>query len=169
MRKYRVALFIGRFQPFHKGHLYGLRKCLEVGERVIIGIGSSNVSLTEDNPYNEDLRRDMIYKVIEKYIDSEKVIDVIGIKDVPSDGEWVEYVKSKVIKSLKLKAGEVVVVSNNEWVTKLLGLAGFPVHQTGFFNRDELEGRLIRAMMREGDGRWRSRVPEEVAKIISSC
>ncbi len=166
--KYRVALFIGRFQPFHKGHLYGLKKCLEVGERVLIGIGSSNVTLTEDNPYNEDLRRDMIYKVIEKYIDSEKVIDVIGIKDVPNDSEWVRELEV-TIDNLHLTKDEVVVVSNNEWVTKLLCLAGFPVHETGFFNRDELEGRLIRAMMREGDDKWKERVSEEVAKLISSC
>lgn len=167
MQKHKVALFIGRFQPFHKGHLYGLKKCLEVGERVLIGIGSSNVALTKDNPYSEDLRRDMIYKVIEKYIDSEKVIDVIAIKDIPSDSEWVEEVES-MIYDLGFKNYEVVVVSNNEWVTKLLGQAGFATHQTGLFNRDELEGVKIREMMRAGDEGWKSRVPEEVAKIIFS-
>lgn len=165
MKKYKVALFIGRFQPFHKGHLYGLERCLEVAEQVIIGIGSSNIALTEDNPYSEDLRRDMIYKVIEKYIDREKVVDVIAIKDVPSDEEWVREVR-KMIDDLGFKKNEVVVVSNNEWVIKLLKRAGFPIYQTGLYNRDELEGVKIRKLMREGDNRWRSRVPEEVAEVF---
>lgn len=165
MSKYKIALFIGRFQPFHKGHLYGLERCLEVAEQVIIGIGSSNIALTDDNPYNEDLRKDMIYKVIEKYIDREKVVDVIAIKDVPSDEEWVREVQLAVA-NLQFRKGEVVVVSNNDWVIKLLKQAGFPIHQTGLYNRDELEGVKIRKLMREGDNKWRSRVPEEVAREI---
>ena len=52
MHKYKTALFIGRFQPFHNGHLYSLNKCLEIGEQVVIAVGSSQESGTENNPYS---------------------------------------------------------------------------------------------------------------------
>jgi cytidyltransferase-like protein len=58
MKKYKVALFIGRFQPFHKGHLYSLEKCLEIAESVIVGVGSSQDSGTENNPWSYDVRKE---------------------------------------------------------------------------------------------------------------
>ena len=58
--KYKVALFIGRFQPFHKGHLYSLEKCLEIAESVIVGVGSSQDSGTENNPWSYDVRKEML-------------------------------------------------------------------------------------------------------------
>jgi nicotinamide mononucleotide adenylyltransferase len=92
---------------------------------------------------------------------------VVAIPDTPTDEEWVEYVKSKVIKSLKLKDVEVVVVSNNDWVTGLMKGAGYMTYETGLLNRDELEGVKIREMMRAGDERWRRRVPDEVIELIT--
>jgi len=42
-KKSKIALFIGKFQPFHKGHLFALRQVLKKFDKVIIGIGSINV------------------------------------------------------------------------------------------------------------------------------
>lgn len=157
MQKYKVALFIGRFQPFHKGHLYSLKKCFEIAEKVIVGVGSSQESGTENNPWDYQTRKMMVESVL-RGVSSQ----VVAIPDTPEDEEWVEYVKSKVIKSLKLKDREVVVVSNNDWVMRLMKGAGYAIYETGLFNRDELEGVKIREMMRRGDEGWKSRVPEEV-------
>jgi nicotinamide-nucleotide adenylyltransferase len=44
------ALFIGRFQPLHLGHLDALKQISK--EEIIIGIGSSQYSGTKENPYN---------------------------------------------------------------------------------------------------------------------
>jgi nicotinamide-nucleotide adenylyltransferase len=155
MKKYKVALFIGRFQPFHNGHLYSLEKCLELAEKVIVGIGSSEESETESNPCDFETRKKMVEALRGK---SSKVL---AIPDNPSDEVWVENVTSN-IKDLGFSKDEVVVVSNNEWVTGTLGKAGFPIYQTGLYNRDELEGVKIRKMMRVGDERWKLRVPKEI-------
>ncbi len=58
--KYKVALFIGRFQPFHKGHLFSLNKCFEIAEKVIVGVGSSQESGTENNPWDYQTRKMMV-------------------------------------------------------------------------------------------------------------
>lgn len=157
VKKYKVALFIGRFQPFHKGHLYSLKKCLELADQVVVGIGSSEESQTESNPWDFETRK----KMIGSLPGVSRKISVVAIPDDPSDEVWVEKVESRIY-DLGFRRDEVVVVSNNEWVTGTLGKVGFPIYETGLFNRDELEGVKIREMMRKGDEEWKSRVPKEV-------
>jgi len=54
------GLFIGRFQPFHLGHLDAIRFGLSKVENLWIGIGSSNKSNEKRNPFTADERKDMI-------------------------------------------------------------------------------------------------------------
>jgi len=55
-----TSLLIGRFQPFHKGHLQLIQDvCAEYGE-VIIGMGSSQYGNTLENPFTSDERKLMI-------------------------------------------------------------------------------------------------------------
>ena len=55
--KYKVGLFIGRFQPFHKGHESIVRKMLEECEKVIIAIGSAQESGTVANPFRYEYQK----------------------------------------------------------------------------------------------------------------
>ncbi len=59
--KYNILVFIGRFQPFHLGHKAVLDKALELSERVLVLIGSSNRSRDGRNPFTFDERRKMIF------------------------------------------------------------------------------------------------------------
>lgn len=151
MSKYRVALFIGRFQPFHNGHLFSLQKSLEIAEKVIVGIGSSQESRTASNPWSFEERKKMIEVV-------SKEVEIVSLPDTPSDDVWLKEVKQRV-------SDFEVVVSNNEWVLSIMKEAGYPVFESGLYNRDELEGVKIRELMRNG-GKWESRVPVEVASQI---
>lgn len=159
MRNYSVALFIGRFQPFHKGHLYSLEKCLELADKVIVGIGSSQESGTANNPYDFEKRKQMVMAV-------DPTVQIVAVPDDPSDEVWVATVDNQ-IKKLGYKKEDVVVVSNNEWVTRTLSLIGYPIYQTGLFNREELEGVKIRELMRAQDVSFKSRVPEQVLPFLS--
>lgn len=160
MKKYKIALFIGRFQPFHNGHLYSLEKCLETAEKVIIAVGSSQESRTENNPWGYKVRKQMICAVVNEKRITDRIEKICSCPDNPSDKKWVSEIKKR--------AGKFdVVVSNNEWTIKVMKEAGYEVVESGLFNRDELEGVKIREMMRRGDERWKKRVPEIVLSFIS--
>ena len=60
MYTYSYAVFIGRFQPFHTGHLYNINKSLTLANNVVIVVGSSfNVPSTK-NPFSFNIRKKMI-------------------------------------------------------------------------------------------------------------
>ena len=48
MRKYKVGLLVGRFQPFHKGHLHLIEKSLNLVDMLVVGIGSVGVIDTDN-------------------------------------------------------------------------------------------------------------------------
>jgi len=155
--KYKVALFIGRFQPFHKGHLYSLKKCFELADQVIVGIGSSQESGTENNPWDFEARKAMI-ESLDLQGDSLKVV---ALPDYPDDEVWLKEVKERV-------GNFNVVVSNNEWVLSIMQKAGYKTVETGLFNREELEGVKIRQLMKDQDESWKLRVPQEVVGLVMS-
>ncbi len=158
VHKFRTALFIGRFQPFHNGHLYSLKKAWEMAERVIVGVGSSQESGTENHPWDFEKRKQMIESVAPR-------VEIVAIPDTPSDEAWLSEVEARCQK-LDFRKETGVVVSNNEWVLSIMKKAGYETYETGLFNRDELEGVKIRALMRAGDSSWKSRVLEQVARQI---
>jgi len=155
MKQYKVALFIGRFQPFHKGHLYSLKKCFELADQVIVGIGSSQESGTENNPWDFEARKAMI-ESLDLQGDSLKVV---ALPDYPDDEVWLKEVKERV-------GNFNVVVSNNEWVLSIMQKAGYKTVETGLFNREELEGVKIRQLMKDQDESWKLRVPQEVVGLV---
>jgi bifunctional NMN adenylyltransferase/nudix hydrolase len=55
-----VAVYIGRFQPYHMGHHATVRQALEAAKELVILIGSSNSARTAKNPFTWEERRDMI-------------------------------------------------------------------------------------------------------------
>jgi len=48
-----TGLIIGRFQPFHKGHLHAIEHALKEVDELIIAVGSSQYVNTEDNPWRK--------------------------------------------------------------------------------------------------------------------
>lgn len=103
MIKYKVGLFIGRFQPFHRGHESIVRKMLEECERVIIAVGSAQEFGTIANPFRYEYRRLMIQKVFPEYFDR---ISILGVTDRtnPSDDEsWGEYLLNTIYQSINIK------------------------------------------------------------------
>ena len=48
---FKRALFVGRFQPFHYGHLHAVRTILEEAEELVIVVGSAQMSHEPDNPF----------------------------------------------------------------------------------------------------------------------
>lgn len=93
-----TALFIGRFQPFHAGHLDALKQILgdpsTSSRQVIIGVGSSQYSGTDENPYSFAERKKIIAKATSNI--KNKNIKIIAIPDIHDPPNWVEHVKKIV-------------------------------------------------------------------------
>ncbi|MGF3523208.1 MAG: adenylyltransferase/cytidyltransferase family protein, partial [Candidatus Bathyarchaeia archaeon] len=60
------GLYVGRFQPFHLGHLDAIQKILEEVEEIVIVIGSSQYSHNIHNPFTAGERLVMIRKALEE-------------------------------------------------------------------------------------------------------
>ncbi len=61
----KIGLFIGRFQPFHLGHIDALKQARKYGiTEFFIGVGSSNKEHTAENPFTYEERKTMITKIL---------------------------------------------------------------------------------------------------------
>lgn len=154
----RRALFIGRFQPIHIGHVEAIKHILSENDEVIIVVGSAQYSHTFDNPFTAGERIEMVRMALEEAGIELRRILTIPIPDVGSHSMWVTHVKS-------LTPSFQTVYTNNPLVTQLFREAGYEVRPVEMFRRSELIATRIRKMMVE-DGEWRPLVPKSVAQFI---
>lgn len=89
-----LAVYIGRFQPFHNGHLALLKQALNTAEHVVVVIGSANQARTPKNPFTWAERRDMIKWALS---DAERArISCLPVRDHYDDARWVQAVRQGV-------------------------------------------------------------------------
>ena len=53
------GLLIGRFQPFHLGHLEALQFASSKVDKLWVGLGSSNKPVDKDNPFTAEQRKEI--------------------------------------------------------------------------------------------------------------
>lgn len=154
MAPFRGCL-IGRFQPFHTGHLRLVEHIAEEVDEVVIGIGSADASHTARNPFTAGERLMMVRKTLEDH----KITDyVVPIEDLDRNSVWVSHVQS-------MSPEFDVAYSNNPLVIRLFREAGIEVRQTQMFDRDDLKGSEIRQLMIEG-GSWEQYIPDPAVAVI---
>ncbi len=152
----RRALFVGRFQPFHRGHLHLLKQILEDFEEVVLGVGSSQFSHEVENPFTFAER----YEMIRRTLDDESIqrCQVIPIPDVGIHSQWVSNVLSQVPHF-------EAVFSHEPLTRRLFQEAGITVLDKPLLERSTLSGTEIRRRMLKG-GDWKKLVPAVVAAFI---
>ncbi|HEX7542988.1 MAG TPA: pantetheine-phosphate adenylyltransferase [Patescibacteria group bacterium] len=155
--KYPIALIVGRFQPFHKGHLFLIKKALEKSDKIIIGIGSANIS-DENNPIDFETRKKVIKAVFYKEGIEEKLIKIVPLDDFFNDKKWLSNLKKQVGK-FNLALG------NNDWTNNILENAGYKVLKVDYYKRSLYEGWRIRKLIKEGKS-WQNRVPKYIVSWL---
>ena len=150
-----TALFVGRFQPLHKGHVRIIKKLIQRFEKIIIAIGSIQEKRTEKNPFSFYERKKMLELVFDKEISSGK-IRIIGVKDEKSDERW----SLKIIKRVKFD----VVVTGNPWVVKCFK-GKKPVKTIKLWKPEMYNGTLIRKMIGKNE-EWKKLVPKEIVSYL---
>ena len=156
----RRGLFIGRFQPFHLGHLKAVEHIMEREDYVIIGIGSAQYSHTLENPLTVGERIEIIHTTLrESGIDLCRVF-ITPIPDIGEHRLWVSKVESFCPRFQ-------TVYSNNTLVRLLFEEAGYEVREVPLFNRENYMAREIRRRMLAGE-EWRSLVHPMVCDFLAS-
>ena len=152
------ALFVGRFQPFHKGHLEAVKMILKENDEIIIAVGSAQYSHKLENPFTAGERIVMIRRALENEGIDLKQVWIIPIPDVHVHMMWISEVVGYTPK--------FDVVYTNEPLTRRLFMeAGFDVRPIPFIKRKIYSATEIRKRMIE-DGNWEELVPKAVAEYI---
>jgi len=150
------ALFIGRFQPFHNGHLLFLQHICNQYDEIIIGIGSSQYSHTSDNPFSYDERKRMIESSLKEA--GIRNFRIVAIPDIHNPPQWVSHVVSLVDDF-------DVILTNNSFTKQLFEEKGYIVKKTSLIEREKYSGAHIRKQMKENTS-WENLVPEPVVTIL---
>jgi len=152
------GLYVGRFQPFHLGHLTAIQSALKVVDELIIVIGSAQVSHRENNPFTAGERLVMIRRALQEAKVDYSRLWIVPVPDVHLHMLWVS-----ALEGYTPKFG--VVFSNEPLTRRLFKEAGYRVKSIPFFDRKLYNSTLVREKMVKGDS-WIQLVPKSVADFI---
>ena len=154
-----VALFLGRFQPLHHGHIYMLNKILKSYKKIKIGVGSSQLSKTKSNPFTYEERVNFITSALNKRGIPSQRFNIYPIPDIFNASKWVNHVIS-IVGSFN------TIFSNSDWVRQLFQNEGYIVgEKIGIFKR-KYNASKVRKLISKDNRNWTALVPKEVANLI---
>ncbi len=150
------GLLIGRFQPFHKGHLGAINQIMKECNSLIIGVGSAQEERTSVNPLSGGERITIIKKVLEKR--GLESIEIYPVPDLNCHPAWPYYVETILPKFDK-------VYGNSQVVLDLFDSVGYQTGKIEKIERKKYSGTVIRKNIREGR-EWKDHVPKEVYEFV---
>ncbi len=156
----RRVLFVGRFNPLHKGHVEIMKHILAAhpGWDLIVAIGSAQFSHTLRDPFTAGERLQMLHEtIIDENLPRDRIY-LVTIPDIERNSLWVSHVETYCPRFS-------VVYSNNPLVYQLFIERGYEVKPLKFVRRKEYQGTEIRRRMIETEP-WEHLVPPSVVRVI---
>jgi nicotinamide-nucleotide adenylyltransferase len=151
---------LGRFQPFHKGHLALTKQILSECDELLIIIGSAQFNFIDKDPFSAGERVLMIHEALkEAGVDLSRCY-IIPVANDENNARWLAYIRSMVPPF-------DVLYSGNEFVKHLTRSqdSSIVIEDPVFAEINEYNGTNIRRLMQEGKP-WEHLVPPAVAKVI---
>ena len=153
------GLFIGRFQPFHKGHLATVKFALARVDQLVIVVGSAQKSHEPRNPFTAGER----IRMIKESLDADGQADVrriliIPVPDIDVHSLWTHQVDMLVPKY-------DVVFANDLFTLMLFHEQGIKAIEAPLYRRNEMRATEIRKRM-AAEENWEDLVPKSVSKVI---
>ena len=152
------GLLIGRFQPFHLGHLEALRFALSKVDKLWVGLGSSNKPVEKNNPFTAEQRKEMILSSIDDSM--KEKISIYFIPDVDNHIRWIEKIDTIVPKF-------DIIFSNDDLTKHLYSKRNIQILGIPFLNRKSLSGTNIRDLI-VNDQRWEDFVPDGTRNFLKN-
>jgi bifunctional NMN adenylyltransferase/nudix hydrolase len=98
--QYDFTLVVGRFQPFHNTHKNLIQHGLEIGEKVLIVLGSAKSAPDVKNPFTPQMREKMIRACFPKA--TQERLKFVAIRDYPyNENIWIAEVQNAVNNELE--------------------------------------------------------------------
>lgn len=89
-----TAVLIGRFQPFHNGHLALLRQALHAAQHVVVVLGSAWQARSPKNPFTWQERAQLILGSL--HADEAARVHCVPVRDYYDEPRWVQAVQAAV-------------------------------------------------------------------------
>jgi nicotinamide-nucleotide adenylyltransferase len=153
------GVLIGRYQPFHRGHLAVVReiRASRPDDALILGVGSAQASYSWTNPLTAGERAELIEASLHEAAITG--VTVVPIPDIDRHALWVAHVESLLPKFER-------IYTNNPLTRTLFERAGYAVTSPALVERARFEGVRVRAALAEGSG-WKELVPPVVARMLA--
>jgi len=154
----RRGLYIGRFQPFHLGHVEAIRRLLKKVDELVIIIGSAQRSHDLDNPFTAGERYVMVRDALNEMDIPSARYHLLPVPDSPMHSVWVAQIESYAPPFQ-------VVYSNDPLTRRLFKELRITVESVEFYRREVFSATEVRRRMLSGQN-WRELVPPSVAEDV---
>ena len=154
------AIYVGRFQPVHMGHVKVIEWGLRRFDELVIVVGSAQDSFSIRNPFTASERIKMLELTMEWLSVPRQRYWIVPAPDIEMNYVWVRYLEMMVPEF-------DAAIARNPLVVQLFKTYGVPVYVPPSFERDRLVATRIRELMIR-DGGWEEYVPPPVADYIKS-
>ena len=150
------GLFLGRFQPFHNGHLKVIQEIKSKVEELIIVIGSAQESHTQINPFTDNEREEMIEQSLRAL--SMVNYQIVPIDDINDDAHYVSHIEAQVPEF------QLVFAADNPQTDKLFREKRYATWTCSRYLG--IMSTRIRGMMLKNDDAWKNLVPKATVDVI---
>lgn len=155
----KLAVYIGRFQPFHRGHMSVVEAAATHADETLILVGSAGEPRTLKNPWTADERISMIENAIvhEHGVEQLDFVFLAQLQDHHDDRRWAHAVRNAVMLhmiSRGYQEAEITLIGHSkdhtsyylrmfpDWrsieVPNFEGLSATPIREGYFFSRSTL-------------------------------
>lgn len=152
------GLFVGRFQPFHNGHLQAVKDALKEVDEIVVVVGSAQYSHKISNPFTAGERLTMIREALDEADIAASRFWMVPVPDIHVHMMWVAEVMGYTPRFH-------VVYANEPLTKRLFKEAGFKVKPIPYYQRETWSSTEIRERMLKGKN-WKQLVPKSVARFI---
>ncbi|MBT3704655.1 nicotinamide-nucleotide adenylyltransferase [Candidatus Peregrinibacteria bacterium] len=156
---HKTGLFVGRFQPFHLGHLDIIKKILKQNKHVILAIGSAERNYVPENPLTAGER----VLIIDETLKAEKInpakYTIIPIRNIDNYALWVDHMNLYVPPYDRIYTGSPIVKACYEGAQSKHKLVKIK-------RKRPVSATEIRNSMLQGTKDWQKLVPPRTAELL---
>ena len=150
---------MGRFQPFHLGHLELAKQIKSECDEIIIAVTSAQFNYLEKDPFTAGERIEMIHNSLKDAGFEMSECFIVSLENQFNIATWASYIKSALPKFDK-------VYSGNDYVSMLLSDSAIKVVKPKFLEIEKYNATRIRSLIISDNMNWADLVPNGTKETL---